>query len=256
MFDRSAPRRGHARTTLAVLALVLAQLLGGCALWGDGDERVLSAPQPGSQVPAGPSATTPSVAGTGMAAPGPEVPAPSTFAVVGDSITAGGAVISDRHVEGEASWVPAAAESSGLTFVGGWAVPGATTGDMLRAQVPADADVVVVMAGTNDVLQDRPWDESADNLTRLAAAATAAGVDTVVVSAIAPNDVDTPGRQAYNAALASLATQRGWVLVDPWGEIDDDGRFAPGTTTDGTHLPPEVAASVGTRLGEQLAELG
>jgi len=175
------------------------------------------------------------------------------FAVVGDSITAGGEVISDARVGGSASWVPAAARASGLTFVGGWAVPGATTEDALAAVVPGDADVVVVMAGTNDVMQRRPWEESAANLARIAAAA---GERVVAVVTIAPTDLVPEARRSYNARLAELAVERGWVLVDPWTDVESGDRFVAGTTTDGTHLTDAAAQLVGLRLGAQLAALG
>jgi lysophospholipase L1-like esterase len=177
----------------------------------------------------------------------------TTFAVVGDSITAGGEVISDARVGGSASWVPAAAQASGLTFVGGWAVPGATTEDALASVVPDDADVLVVMVGTNDVLQGRPWEESAADLIRIAASA---GERVVAVVTIAPSDLRPDDRRAYNAQLAQLALEQRWILVDPWTDVESGDGFVAGTTTDGTHLTDEAAQLVGFRVGEQLAALG
>jgi lysophospholipase L1-like esterase len=220
----------------AVVAAALLASVAGCG--PTGDERRPAVP-----------VATPSA---------PEQPAPpststSTFAVVGDSITAGGEVISDARVGGSASWVPAAAETSGLTFVGGWAVPGATTEDARVSVVPADADVLVVMLGTNDVLRERPWEESAAALTGIAASA---GERVVTVATIAPSDPMPDARRAYNAQLAQLAVQQGWALVDPWTDVESGDRFVAGTTTDGTHLTDQAARLVGFRLGEQLTALG
>ncbi|SNS00759.1 Lysophospholipase L1 [Geodermatophilus pulveris] len=237
MAERLTPaRRVLARTAAAV---VLLTPVAGC-----GPEADAARPAPPAAPTAAPVATT--------AAPEPEA-APSRFAVVGDSITAGGAVISGARADGPASWVPAAAEAAGLAFTGGWAVPGATTEDALAAVVPADADLLVVMLGTNDVLRDRPWEESAADLTAIAAAA---GERPVAVVTIAPSDPRPDARRAYNAALATLALERGWVLVDPWGDVASGDRFVPGTTTDGTHLTDAAAQLVGARLGERLAVLG
>jgi lysophospholipase L1-like esterase len=197
--------------------------------------------------------STPTLSSAETAPASPEQPtAHSTFAVVGDSITAGGAVISDAHVAGKTSWVPAAAEASRLTFVGGWAVPGATTGDARAAVVPYDAEVLVIMAGTNDVLRGRPWEESAADLAAIAASA---GDRVIAVVAIAPSDVQPEARRVYNAQLAQLAVRQGWVLLDPWIDVEAGDRFAAGTTTDGTHLTDQAADVIGFRLGEQLAAL-
>ncbi|MGY1767572.1 SGNH/GDSL hydrolase family protein [Geodermatophilus sp. SYSU D00779] len=234
------------RLSAALVLVPVLVLTSACGVDSTGEA---SSAAPG---PAVPSTTAP---GTTAPAPtaGPEEPAAfSTFAVVGDSITAGGEVISDARVGGSASWVPAAAEASRLSFVGGWAMPGATTEDARAAVVPEDADVLVVMAGTNDVLQGRPWEESAANLESIAASA---GDRVVAVVTIAPSDVVPQARRAYNAALAPLALRHGWVLIDPWSDVEAADRFVVGTTTDGTHLTDRAARTVGFRVGEQLAAL-
>ncbi|WP_104524851.1 SGNH/GDSL hydrolase family protein [Blastococcus atacamensis] len=177
----------------------------------------------------------------------------TTFAVIGDSLTAGGEAISGTEVRGSASWVPAADAVPGLHFAGGWAVPGSTTEEMLAATVPADAEALVILAGTNDVLRGVPWERSAVALDGMVASA---GIPVVAVVAIPPNDKFPELRQSYNAALAALAAARGWTYVDPWAPIDAGGTFLPGTTTDGTHLPDGVAAESGRRIGEAVAALG
>ena len=229
------PRQDLVRTAVTVVLLASVTACGPA-----GDDRQAT-------VPAAPAESRDQVI------PSTPPAAHSTFAVVGDSITAGGEVISDARVGGSASWVPAAAEASGLTFVGGWAVPGATTEDALVSVVPDDADVLVVMLGTNDVLRDRPWEESAADLAGIAASA---GERLVAVVTIAPSDPVPDARRAYNAQLAQLAVEQGWALVDPWADVESGDRFVAGATTDGTHLTDQAAQLVGFRLGEQLAPLG
>lgn len=228
-------RQALVRTAVAVV--VLASVFG-CSPAGDDRRPTVPVAAAESSAPATPSA---------------DRAVPRRFAVVGDSITAGGEAISDARVGGSASWVPAAAESSGLTFVGGWAVPGATTEDALVSVVPDDADVLVVMLGTNDVLQERPWEDSAADLAGIAAAA---GERVVAVVTIAPSDLRPDARRAYNAELAQLAVEQGWVLVDPWTDVESGDRFVAGTSTDGTHPTDEAAQLAGFRVGEQLAALG
>jgi lysophospholipase L1-like esterase len=205
--------------------------------------------------PAAPTAAVPS-----SPAPATADPAPlRTFVVVGDSITAGATDVSlplvDDRVQGDASWLPAAEQESGLDLVAGWAVPGATTADMLAGVEPTDwtADVLVVMAGTNDLDRGLAWQESAADLEGVVAAA---GAPTVVVVAIAPSDPRPAARNGYNAALADLAGRNGWTYLDPWGEVDAGGAFTPGASPDGVHPTPTVAAEVGGRIGRSLAALG
>ncbi len=204
--------------------------------------------------PAAPTSAVPS-------SPAPATVDPATphhFVVVGDSITAGSTdvakpLVGDR-VQGDVSWLPAAEQESGWDLVGGWAVPGATTADMLAGVGPADwtADVLVVMAGTNDLVRGLPWEQSAADLAGVVAAV---GAPTAVVVAIAPNDTLPAARNGYNAALADLAGRNGWTYLDPWGGVDAGGSFAPGASPDGTHLTPAAAADVGGRIGRSLAAL-
>ena len=233
------PRRLLVRTAVAVLLLATT----GCGPAAD-DARPVA---PTSAAPGSPAPAT--------TAPAP----PRTFVAVGDSITAGATDVSQPlvgdRVQGDASWLPAAEQRSGLDLVAGWAVPGATTADMLAGVEPTDwtADVLVVMAGTNDLVRGLPWEQSAADIEGVVAAA---GAPTVVVVAIAPNDARAAARNGYNAALADLASRNGWTYLDPWGEVDAGGTFTPGASPDGVHPTPAVAAEVGDRIGRSLAALG
>jgi acyl-CoA thioesterase-1 len=205
------------------------------------------------------SPAAPTSAASSRPAPATTDPAtPRTFVAVGDSITAGATDVSQLlvgdRVQGDASWLPAAELESGLDLVAGWAVPGATTADMLAGVEPTDwsADVLVVMAGTNDLVRGLSWQESAADIEGIVAAA---GAPTVVVVAIAPNDPHSAARNGFNAALAHLAGRNGWTYLDPWAEVDAGGAFAPGASPDGTHPTAAVAADAGRRIGRSLAAL-
>ena len=236
---RFLPRRALVRTAVSV---VLLAAVAGCS------------PAADDVAPAAPPSAVPS-----RPAPAASDPAtPRTFLAVGDSITAGATdvaqpLVRDR-VQGDSSWLPAAEQASGWDLVDGWAVPGATTADMLAGVEPTDwtADVLVVMAGTNDLARGLPWEESAAHLEGIVAAA---GAPTAVVVAIAPSDPRPAARNGYNAALAGLAGGNGWTYLDPWGEVDAGGVFAPGASPDGVHPTPAVAADVGSRIGRSLAAL-
>jgi lysophospholipase L1-like esterase len=225
---------------------VLLAAVAGCSPADDAAPAV-----PTSALPSGPAPATSDPATSDPATP-------RTFLAVGDSITAGATdvaqpLVGDR-VQGDASWLPAAEQGSGWDLVDGWAVPGATTADMLAGVEPTDwtADVLVVMAGTNDLARGLPWEESAAHLEGIVAAA---GAPTTVVVAIAPSDLRPAARNGYNAALAGLAGANGWTYLDPWDEVDAGGSFAPGASPDGVHPTPAVAADVGSRIGRSLAAL-
>jgi lysophospholipase L1-like esterase len=233
------------------VAAVLLAVVAGCGPAAD-DGR------PGTAAPTTSAPTT--SAASSSPAPTTAAPAPPrTFVAVGDSITAGATDVSqplvEDRVQGDTSWLPAAEQASGVDLVAGWAVPGATTADMLAGVEPTDwtADVVVVMAGTNDLARGVPWQESAAAIEGVVAAA---GAPTAVLVAIAPNDPRPAARNGFNAALAELAGRNGWTYLDPWTEVDAGGAFTPGASPDGVHPAPAVAAEAGGRIGRSLAALG
>ncbi|MFW3172817.1 SGNH/GDSL hydrolase family protein [Geodermatophilus sp. CPCC 206100] len=188
-----------------------------------------------------------SPAGTGGSEPpAPAPPEPVGFAVVGDSITAGTtAPVEGTRADGAGSWIPAAAVPP-LAFRGGWAVPGATTADM-RAEVgPVDAEVLVVMGGTNDLQLGIPWEQSRADLV---SAVGTAGVGAVVLSGIPPLDRAPQAALDHNGALRQLAGEQGWTFVDPWTESrTPQGTWVPGASGDGVHPTQQVADLVGGRL--------
>jgi lysophospholipase L1-like esterase len=174
-----------------------------------------------------------------------------SFVVVGDSITAGPIPIEATGAQEEAvqqfgsgSWLPKA-QGRPLRFLGGWAVSGATTEEMRAGVVPAKADVVVVMAGTNDLLRGVPWEQTRANLLAIV---DTVGVHDVLVSAVPPADELPAGRQDFDQRLRELADQQGWHLVDPWVSVEQqDGSWVPGASADGVH-PTQATADAAGRV--------
>jgi lysophospholipase L1-like esterase len=89
-----------------------------------------------------------------------------SFAVVGDSITAGSLPLRGDKVPGAGPWIPVV-DVDPLDLTGGLAVPGATTEDLSAAVTPLTGDLLVIMAGTNDLFQQVPWLGSATTCSRL-----------------------------------------------------------------------------------------
>jgi lysophospholipase L1-like esterase len=212
-------RRAHDRfVVLSAGAVLLASLLTG------------------PDAPGGPGLAT-AGAGTGL----------HSYVAVGDSITAGMVPDADTvATPGATSWLNGETEAH-LQRVGGWAYPGALTADMRAGFTPVRADVLVLLGGTNDLARGIPWGETRANLRAIAASA---GTGAVLLVAIPPNDQSPKARSAYNARLDDLAAREQWRFVDPWTDVDAGGAWATGTTVDGIHATPQVAAAAGTSISD------
>jgi len=195
-----------------------------------------------------PAATpvTPEEPGTGTA-----VAAGGTFVAVGDSITAGVPAEGTVARPGPTSWLADPWLVPGR-LVGGWARSGAITADMRAAVVPAPADLLVLLGGTNDLARGIPWQETAVNLRGIAGTV---GARTVLLSATPPSTATPAARTAFNARLAQLATEQGWHYVDPWSTVSAGGAFTPGSSADGIHPTPAVARIAGQAIGWEMAAL-
>ena len=166
------------------------------------------------------------------------------FVVVGDSLTAGTEPLDGNRVVGSASWVPAASDPP-LTFLGGWAVPGATTAAMLEGVGPMGADVLVLMGGTNDLMRGHDLAETRANLVAIVDEVNA---PEVLLCAVGPLDGRAAEVTDYNRQLEALAAESGWTFVDPWGAAWNDGSFVEGASDDGVHPTPEYADRVGREI--------
>jgi lysophospholipase L1-like esterase len=258
-----SPLASTSRWSAALVVSVLVLLVTAC-----GGRSVTAAEPSGSPtagpVPptAAPSPTTGSTDPSTTALPGSgpsgvESSTDSTagirFAVVGDSLTAGDVPISGNSTPGRGSWVPFAKQDERLDFVGGWAVPGATTAAMVAGVRPVDADVLVVMGGTNDVGTGVPWAVTQTNLEEIV---RTVAFPTVLLSAIPPRDNSAERTVQTNRDLEQLAASQGWGFVDPWADMSSDGTWIPGTSEDGIHPVEEVATLVGQRLAAAVAAAG
>lgn len=173
-----------------------------------------------------------------------------TFAAVGDSVTDADSADFAAGDLGPASWATYAVEA-GAGFAGGWAEWGATTGRMAEQVVPYEADVLVLLAGTNDVAFGIPFEESAANLERIV---DAVGIAEVVVVSIPPIDAAPGNADDFNDRLEGLAGDRGWRFVDASAGLrSPDGRFRDGMSFDGLHPSEEGARVLGAAIAEVLA---
>jgi len=193
------------------------------------------------------------LAGCGAAQSAPARPtsaADLSVVAVGDSITEADSDDFDHGDIGPSSWA-ATVDGDGITVLGGWAHSGATTEDMvdgLDSLQPrdADADVLVLMAGNNDIETGMPLAETEQNLVEIA---QRAGPRRVLLSAIAPDDGWGDQVLAMDTALQSLARAQGWEWVDPMTHVRaPDGQYRPGTSEDGVHPDDQSAARIGEAI--------
>lgn len=197
----------------------------------------------------------------GCSAPGPAdgtaspeasaLAAHGTFAAVGDSITDADSPDFAAGDLGAASWATYVVDD-GFAFAGGWAEWGATTAMMADSVGPIEADVLVVLAGTNDVAFGIPFDESAANLDRII---DAVGIKDVVVVSIPPMDAFSDGVETYNESLDDLAGDRGWRFVDASAGLRTaEGSFSDGMSSDGLHPSVDGARVLGEAIAAALRE--
>ncbi len=166
---------------------------------------------------------------------------PLTLAVVGDSISEADSRDFSAGLLGRASWVSHAV-GDGIRFAGGWAVSGALTSQMARGARSVEADVLVMLAGTNDVYRGLPFDACAANLRSIAATV---GAPRVVVSTIPPIDFEPMLVTTYNQQLEDLAAASGWEFVDAMAGIRQGDRFADGHVP--RRCPPDGPGGRGDR---------
>ncbi|QTE30459.1 SGNH/GDSL hydrolase family protein [Pengzhenrongella sicca] len=166
------------------------------------------------------------------------------FAAVGDSITnANSADFAGLRV-GDDSWVNFATGPE-VAFVGGWARGGAQTADMVEHARAVEADVLVIIAGTNDLAHGVSFEATTANLVTIA---RAVGAPRVVVSAIPPRDDRPASARGFNRELEPFVRAQGWTFVDAMVGLRSDDRYGPGMTTDGLHPSHRAAEILGVAL--------
>jgi hypothetical protein len=165
---------------------------------------------------------------------------------VGDSITA----FTDRAGNVTPwSWVRTAAIGD-VVDAGGYRQYGDDTAQILAGTTPLNADAVVVMAGTNDILDGSDPVPTSQTLANITAIVSKAGGRIHVLSALAPKDnAGAAATLTLNAALSELASRSGWVWVDPWTTLRDaDGHWVTGATVDGVHPTAASGAVAGEAI--------
>ncbi|QEW00625.1 hypothetical protein F6J84_11310 [Microbacterium caowuchunii] len=176
---------------------------------------------------------------------------PLSVVVYGDSNTTGFSGALEAGMAAGVAW-PAHLPPDEYELIGGWAVDGITTTRLADTAVPApDADLLVVMGGTNDIAVGTPTDTITANVVRIADVVAA---PRVALAAIPPLDPLPEEANVLNTALAELARTRGWEFVDPWaGMRDADGTWMPVYRTDGVHTTADGYARAGEEIGRLLS---
>lgn len=189
---------------------------------------------------------------------GPVVPTGNTggvtvrLAAVGDSITEADSPDFSSGRTGPESWVHHVI-GDGVALAGGWARWGATTQEMANAVEPVTADVLVIMAGTNDAALGVPLEQVVANLESIAATI---GAPEVILASIPPIDHSPEVAADFNRDLEGIARERGWLWVDSGGAVRTvDGVFAPGTASDGVHPTRSGAELIGGAISQALEGL-
>jgi len=217
------------RSSVLALAAAVALSLSACD-------------SPGAAIP-GASSAAPTTTTSPAPSPGADEDA-IRVAIVGDSITD---VASENFSLGEIDSESWASEvlGDGRVFAGGWAVWGATTEQMAHGVDDWDADVLLILAGTNDVGLGIPFEETPANLAAIVETVRA---PRVVVSAIPPMDWRPGINEQFNRSLKRFVLEQGWEWVDPMGEIESAGRFRPGMTADGIHPTAKASRLIGEAI--------
>ncbi|MCU1528524.1 MAG: hypothetical protein JWP75_2287 [Frondihabitans sp.] len=157
---------------------------------------------------------------------------PVRVAIVGDSLTAGGARTIPAMGLDQNTWMTYA-QGDGIAWVGGWAKGGTTVQVMAQNVRPiAHVDVLVLMAGTNDVRLHYTFAQAApyyDSIVRT--------IDPkrVIIGAIPPYDRRPKAAAAYGQRLKEYALSRGWEYTDPWRFARDGRVYVAGVSNDGVH---------------------
>lgn len=160
------------------------------------------------------------------------------FAAFGDSITQADSPDYSHRKIGQGSWVHWVGDDT--AFAGGWALGGSQTSLIASHAKPVDADVLVLIVGTND-LGKVSFDVSAANIDRIV---KKVGISRVIVGSVPPY---TPNPQLaidYNDDLRELAESRGWGFADTNAPLGDGTNYTPELTIDGVHPTVEGAKRI------------
>jgi hypothetical protein len=218
------------------------------------------APEPTTVPTSQPSVPTPAPVPTATATPVPTAtptpvptptPAPTpsklTFTYAGDSLTA-----MDK------SWMRQLKDPT-MVNVGGTSIGGATSTRILERSSERDADVLVVMAGTNDLRYGYSTKSILKNIDKIT---KKVGARHVVIAAIAPSNITNYSKkhidrrkqgEILNRDLQNHALTRGWMFVDPWAaDRRLDGGWPSSRTYDGVHPTVAMSKKVSVRMQQAI----
>lgn len=216
----------RASTSFLILAVTLPAALTGCAV---------STPTVGTEIAAGPE----------IAVPEAVSPEPIEVLVAGDSLASGGPW--DAMQKDPGSWTYFLDER--IQVSGGWRRDGATT-ELIAERIPFErADALVVMAGTNDVRQERSPEDLVDDVETIG---DAVDVGTVLIAAIPPQSEHAAAVATVNLRLTALAERRGWTWLDPWALYRAGDDWAESGSPDGVHGSVESYRAAAGRISEAI----
>ena len=233
------PERRLLAASAALAAVLTLAGLSGCSP---------SAPtNPPASAPASNGSNDP---GSEPVVPGTVVPVatPVRVAVVGDSNSTGHKGDIDTGIATDNAWI-AQVGTADVDYVGGWAEDGATSARMAQNVKPVDnADVVVIMAGTNDLAAGVTLDQLNDDVTSIV---DTVGAKNVVIAAIPPISAKPDYPTEANASLKALAASKGWFFHDSWVDLRTatDG-WVKQYMRDGIHTTKAGYAVFGRDMGE------
>ncbi|RFA18752.1 SGNH/GDSL hydrolase family protein [Subtercola boreus] len=196
-----------------------------------------------------PPSSTPGPIGAGTsAATAVPVEPPVRVAVVGDSNSTGHQGDIDTGIANGNAWI-AQVGTADIDYVGGWARDGATSTLMAEQVQPVDdADVVVIMAGTNDLAVGISLDQLNDDIVSIVGTV---GAKNVVIAAIPPITARPAYAPEANASLAALAADKGWFFHDGWTNLRTaDGVWSAQYKLDGIHTTKAGYGVFGRDIGE------
>lgn len=171
-------------------------------------------------------------------------PTPITITYGGDSITARAD-----------SWLYQL-NDTGIQSIGGTAISGKTSAEILAASTPhPDASVLVIELGTNDVTQKVPEQTVAANIVALAEKVQA---EHVLILALPPSNIEDDSRTGVNRraagvtqnrTLIDMAVTHNYLYVDPFSfQRAWNNAWGTDASVDGVHPTTATNTRVAARM--------
>ena len=246
---------GRARRRLADLALLLLAagvvLLVGLALRPAQPETAVLSPVEASTPDRSSPSTTPSTTPSAEASP------TSPVTAVSEGPPPATAALGDGLVDDDDGWyrVLVSTADTPVRDVLNAGVPGQTASQVaarVSAVLEARPQVVVVQAGTNDLLRGVPLATTVTALRGTVTRLQAADVVPVLVT-VPPSDALAARVGPLNEALAALGAELSVPVIDPWADVRQaDDSWVTGTSQDGVEPTAEASQQAAARARELL----